>query len=71
MLQKGGVFICIKITRIHLDEVEGLGNFIELETVFIDSDEDAISRFNELVDILKLDLEKQIKCGYKELIEAK
>lgn len=60
-----------KNTRIHLDEVEGLGNFIELETVFIDSDEDAVSRFNELVDILKLDLDKQIKCGYKELIEAK
>ena len=60
-----------KDTRIHLDEVESLGKFIELETVCVDSDSDAITRFNELIDILKLDLNNQIKCGYKELIENK
>ena len=56
-------------TRIHLDEVENLGNFIELETVVTGGDSEAKAEFEEVVELLNLDLTKQIKCGYKELIE--
>ncbi len=56
-------------TRIHLDEVENLGKFIELETKVIDSEENAERRFKELVKLLNLNLNKQIRSGYKELIE--
>jgi len=54
-------------TRIHLDMVEGLGNFLELETLVISSKEDAEKRFARIVELLKLDLSKQIKASYKNL----
>ncbi len=33
-------------TRIHLDEVKNLGKFLELETLVLNGEEDAIKRFN-------------------------
>ncbi len=56
-------------TRIHLDEVKGLGKFLELETIVISTLEDAQRRFNFLVEKLGLDLSKQIKKSYKNLTE--
>jgi adenylate cyclase class 2 len=58
-------------TRIHLDEVKELGNFLELETLVIDGKADAEKRFNEIVRLLNLDLSKQIKKSYKNLIAEK
>jgi len=58
-------------TRIHLDEVKELGNFLELETLVIEGKTDAEKRFNEIVQLLKLDLSKQIKKSYKNLIAEK
>ena len=55
-------------TRIHLDEVERLGSFLELETVVTNDLTDAKKRFNELVEILNLDISKQIKNSYRDLI---
>jgi len=57
-------------TRIHLDTVEGLGNFLELETLVINGKEDAEKRFARIVDLLKLDLSKQIKASYKNLKDS-
>ena len=58
-------------TRIHLDEVKELGNFLELETIVLDGKEDAEKRFDEIVGLLNLDVSKQIKKSYKNLIAEK
>ncbi len=58
-------------TRVHLDEVKGLGNFLELETLVLSGLKDAQNRFNKIIDLLGLDIKKQIKNSYKILIEKK
>ena len=58
-------------TRIHLDKVKGLGEFLELETLVLNGLKDAKSRFNYMVKKLKLDLSSQIKNSYKILLEEK
>jgi len=58
-----------KNTRIHIDKVSRLGNYLELETM-VDkiSLEEAKNEFNEVVDFLKLDLEHQIRKSYRDLL---
>ena len=58
-------------TRIHLDEVKGLGKFLELETLVLKGLPDAKRRFKNTIDILDLDFKNQIKKSYKNLIEEK
>ncbi len=57
-----------KDTRIHFDEVENLGRFIELEAVVTDSEKEAENQFNFLVEKLNLNLDRQINCSYRDLI---
>ncbi|MFZ0455188.1 MAG: class IV adenylate cyclase [Ignavibacteriaceae bacterium] len=58
-------------TRVHLDKVKDLGEFLELETVVVNGLEDAKDRFNYIINKLELDLNSQIKNSYKILIEEK
>ena len=58
-----------KDTRIHLDLVEGLGEFLELETVVIESKEKAKQFFDEIVRLLKLNTSNQIKTSYRYLVK--
>ena len=58
-------------TRINLDEVKGLGKFLELETLALNGLEDAKKRFNDIIVKLEIDLNDQIKKSYKILIEEK
>jgi predicted adenylyl cyclase CyaB len=58
-------------TRVHLDKVNDLGEFLELETLVINGLEDAKKRFNDIINKLELDLNSQIKNSYKILIEEK
>lgn len=58
-----------KDTRIHLDLVEGLGEFLELETVVIESKEKAKQFFDEIVRLLKLNTSNQIKTSYRYLVQ--
>ena len=55
-------------TRIHIDKVKNLGEFLELETIVNDSLEEAIERFNFIVTELDLDVSRQIKKSYKDLM---
>jgi adenylate cyclase class IV len=55
-------------TRIHLDTVQGLGTFMEFETLVINGMEDAKERFSFLVKKFDIDTTKQIKCSYRDLI---
>lgn len=58
-------------TRIHLDEVDKLGSFLELETVVNKSLQEGKNEFSEVVQLLKLDLNKQIKSSYRTLLLEK
>ncbi len=69
VVEKKRELYMFKNTRIHLDTVKGLGKFIELETIVDKGKIDAQKRFNELVDLLDLDLTKQIKTSYRFLIK--
>jgi predicted adenylyl cyclase CyaB len=58
-------------TRIHLDEVEGLGSFLELETVVTDqSDSDARAELAEAAAALGIRDEERIALSYADLLEA-
>jgi predicted adenylyl cyclase CyaB len=58
-------------TRVHLDEVKYLGKFLELETKVVKGMTDAKERFKEIINLLDLDVSKQIRKSYKFLIMEK
>lgn len=55
-------------TRIHLDTVKNLGFFLELETLVFDDLNDAKLRFDNVVEMLKLNISQQIRTSYRNLI---
>ncbi|MBM3459442.1 MAG: class IV adenylate cyclase [Armatimonadetes bacterium] len=56
-------------TRIHLDEVEGLGNFVELETVVHGQPEaDAYRELQTVAEALELREEDRIATAYRDLL---
>lgn len=60
-------------TRIHLDDVEGLGRFMELEVVLRPGQSDAEGRAvaEELLEKLGVDRDALIEGAYMDLIETK
>jgi predicted adenylyl cyclase CyaB len=71
VVMKKRIFYLYNNTRIHLDEVKGLGKFLELETLLVSGKKDAALRFKEMLSILKIDPVKQIHTSYKNLIRNK
>jgi len=62
----------LKNTRIHLDEVEGLGSFVELETVLAGlSDEEGKREMEAVAADLGLDPADSVPKPYVELLAAK
>ena len=55
-------------TRIHLDTVEQLGKFLELETLVINGKADAKKRFTKIIKLLELDNSKEIRRSYRDLL---
>jgi predicted adenylyl cyclase CyaB len=56
-------------TRIHLDEVEGLGSFVELETVLGEQSEaDARAELHDIVAALEIAAEDVVAVPYVELL---
>jgi len=56
-------------TRVHLDRVEGLGDFLELETVLVDIDSaEGTAESEEVINLLELDRESFISVPYLELL---
>ena len=60
-----------KNTHIHLDFVQGLGYFLELETRVVKGLKDAEKRFDYLLNLLDLKSKKEIRASYKDLLMAK
>lgn len=58
-------------TRIHLDDVNDLGSFIELETLVLAGKDDALKRFSEIIRLLELNIKDQILMSYRDLILLK
>ena len=69
VVQKERKLFMYKNTRIHLDKVKGLGNFLELESVVTVNKKKSEKEFNEVVNLLNLDLSIQIRASYKNLLE--
>ncbi len=61
----------LRNTRIHLDEVEGLGHFVELETVLGDGSEaEGRRELDEIAAALGLEDEERVAVAYVELLRA-
>jgi predicted adenylyl cyclase CyaB len=58
--------------RIHLDEVEHLGGFIEFEAVLDEENDEAVSlvRLENLGNALGLRMSEDISCGYVDLLSG-
>jgi predicted adenylyl cyclase CyaB len=54
--------------RIHLDSVNQLGKFLELETLVINGKADAKKRFEMIKSLLNLNESKQIRKSYRDLL---
>ncbi len=69
-LEKRRHLLLCRHTRIHLDDVAGLGRFVEMETLVDElSDEEAQREHAELVAILGLESCERIAVGYVDLLE--
>lgn len=58
-------------TRIHLDKVNQLGFFLELETRVLNGLRDAEKRFNYLIELLELKNYPEIRDSYRNLLIRK
>lgn len=72
-LDKTRTLYMYKSTRIHVDSIVNLGDFIEFETVMNDemTDEEAYAELNYVVDYLGLKDEDAIATSYFELLTKK
>lgn len=59
-----------KHARIHLDEVEGLGKFVEIEVLIRNEEEQAGSKalMDELMTLMQLEGAEVCALGYRELL---
>ena len=57
----------------HLDRVEGLGNFLELEVVLEEKEasEDGVAAANELLRKLEIPAENLIEGAYMDLLKQR
>ena len=68
IVKKQRSFWMFKNTRIHLDTVEGLGEFVELETVFQgQSETEAVKEHQHVKTALNLNAAEPIAVSYSEL----
>ena len=58
-----------KNTRIHLDVVDGLGEYVELETVVKDAEmKDAEKEHDEVVELLELSQYEKCEMSYSDML---
>jgi len=71
VVRKHRTLYLVKNTRIHLDQVEGLGNFLELEVVLSpeQSDTAGVETANHLIALLGILPSSLIECAYIDLLD--
>ena len=59
-------------TRVHLDRVEGLGDFLELEVVLRDGEnaDDGVAVAHDLLGQLQIDASRLVSGAYVDLLRA-
>jgi len=60
-----------KNTRIHLDTVQGLGAFVELESMVKTTRKAAEKEFKFVVENLQLPVDKELRMSYRDLLLSK
>ncbi len=68
VVQKKRLLYMFDNTRIHIDTVKGLGNFLELETLVLRGKNDAKKRFAYIKNVLELEELPELKKSYRDLI---
>lgn len=72
VVEKTRHLLLLRNTRIHLDDVVGLGRFVELETVIsVQSDDDAVAEHEEVITTLGLGGAERIAVGYVDVSKGK
>jgi predicted adenylyl cyclase CyaB len=71
VVEKKRILYLYKNTRIHLDKIRTLGNFIELESVIVKDKKSAIEEFNKVIKLLELERKNQIRKSNLDLILEK
>jgi len=54
--------------RIHIDEVEGLGSFLEFEVIIGHDEKQALDLFNKLKEHFEISVDKLLKKSYSDLL---
>ncbi|HEY6468800.1 MAG TPA: class IV adenylate cyclase [Candidatus Dormibacteraeota bacterium] len=68
VVEKTRHLLLLRNTRIHLDEVAGLGRFVELETVITtQSDDEAAREHDEVITVTGVGGAERIAVGYVDL----
>jgi predicted adenylyl cyclase CyaB len=68
-VKKRRTLLLLDTTRIHIDNVDGLGHFLEIEVPVRDGDEEAASRrLHSLIDALGLRWRDCIRKSYADLL---
>jgi len=70
IVRKRRTLLIVGITRIHLDEVEGLGNFVELEVVLPPggSEQDGVRIAHEIMRQLQIEESALVSGAYANLL---
>jgi len=71
VVEKKRLLYMYKSTRVHLDTVKDLGQFMEFETLVLNGKEDAKERFSFLIDKFTINSDGQIKGSYRDLMLKK
>jgi adenylate cyclase class IV len=68
-IRKRRTLFMIGRTRVHLDRVEGLGDFLELEVVLAEGErtEDGVKVANNLLEILRISSHQLVEGAYIDL----
>ena len=69
VVKKRRTLYLFQTTRIHLDEVEGLGSYLELESPIVNSRQDAEAVVEFLVSNFSVKEKDYIRSSYVDLIE--
>ncbi len=70
MVRKRRTLVLLDTTRIHFDNVEGLGQFIEIEVPVNEDEAAAARRLDSLIQGLGYSWDDCIRKSYVDLLEA-